>query len=257
MTIRLSALVVAHNEERHLPECLDHLAFADEIVVVLDRSTDHSYRIARKRTDRVFEGGWEIEGDRRNFGIECCNGEWILEVDADERVSPQLAEEIFCLIRGATQFDFYHIPFDNYIGQKLVKHGWGCYWGVRSAPRLFRKGKKIWGTATVHPSYALSGEGGRLENPMVHYVDDNISDMIKRFDRYTEANAKDLIARGNIGGYWRNFRRIFSRFFKCYVQRKGYKEGAYGFLNGLFAGLYPLVSYLKAREMQEKLTNKK
>jgi len=82
---------------------------------------------------------------------------------------------------------------------------------------------------------------------MVHYVDRNISDMIRRLDRYTTARAADLRAAGDIGRFSSNIRRIFSRFYKCYVGRKGYREGPYGFLIALFAGLYPILSYLKAR----------
>jgi hypothetical protein len=82
---------------------------------------------------------------------------------------------------------------------------------------------------------------------MVHYVDSDISDMLKRLDRYTTARARDLRASGEIGSFPANVRRLFSRFFKCYVSRKGYREGPYGFLIALMAGLYPLLSYLKAR----------
>ncbi|MDB4872972.1 MAG: glycosyltransferase family 2 protein, partial [Gemmatimonadales bacterium] len=90
----LSALVVAHNEAAQLAECLERLRFADEIVVVLDRCTDGSREIAARFTDRLIEGGWEREGERRNTGIAACRHEWILEVDADERVPPALADEI-------------------------------------------------------------------------------------------------------------------------------------------------------------------
>ena len=89
---RLSALVVAHNEEAQLAECLSRLDFADEIVVVLDRCTDRSHDIAREFADAIVEGVWEREGPRRNTGIAACHGEWIVEIDADERVSPELAE---------------------------------------------------------------------------------------------------------------------------------------------------------------------
>ena len=82
---------------------------------------------------------------------------------------------------------------------------------------------------------------------MDHYVDRNISDMILRLDRYTTVRARDLRESGDIGGFAHNVRRIFSRFYKCYVTRKGYREGQYGFLIALFAGLYPIMSYLKAR----------
>ena len=91
---KLSALVVAHNEEADLDDCLTSLAFADDLVVVLDRCTDGSLDIARRHNARIAEGAWEIEGERRNLGIEMCEGNWILEVDADERVSPSLAAEV-------------------------------------------------------------------------------------------------------------------------------------------------------------------
>ena len=91
---KISALVVAHNEEDQLADCLERLAFADELVVVLDKCTDGSDTIAALFTNNIVEGSWDIEGERRNTGLEACNGDWIIEVDADERVSPELAAEI-------------------------------------------------------------------------------------------------------------------------------------------------------------------
>ena len=89
---RLSALIVARNEEARLPDCLASVAFADEVVVVLDRSTDSSASIAAFAGAKIVEGSWELEGDRRNAGLDACSGDWILEVDADERVNAELAE---------------------------------------------------------------------------------------------------------------------------------------------------------------------
>ena len=90
-----------------------------------------------------------------------------------------------------------------------------------------------------------------MKTPIIHYVDRNISDMIRRLDSYSTARAKDLRESGNIGSMASNVRRFFSRFFKCYVLRKGYREGGYGFLTALFAGLYPVLSYLKAKLEEE------
>lgn len=244
--IRLSALVVAHNEEAQLADCLETLGFTDEIVVVLDKCTDRSKEIASRFTDRLIEGAWDIEGERRNAGIDACGGDWIVEVDCDERVPPELADEIRSTTAAGGE-GYYLIPFDNYVGKRRVRYGWGASWGVSAAPRLFRKGCKRWGNQRIHPSLTLSGPRGRLENRMIHYVDRNISDMILRLDRYTTAKAADLRASGDIGRFSSNVRRIFSRFYKCYVGRKGYREGPYGFLIALFAGLYPILSYLKAR----------
>lgn len=243
---RLSALVVVHNEEAQFAACLDTLSFADEIVVVLDRCTDGSKEIAARYTDRLIEGAFEIEGDRRNKGIETCTGDWILEVDADERVPASLAREIRAAIQGAAP-GYFLIPFDNYVGDRLVKYGWGAAWGVSAAVRLFTPGAKIWGRERVHPKLRLSGERRRLSTPMVHYVDRSVTDMIDRLNRYTSARAKDLRESGDIGRLGPNVRRIFSRFWKCYVARRGYREGPHGFLIALMAGLYPILSHLKAR----------
>ncbi len=243
---RLSALVVAHNEEAQLADCLAALEFADEIVVVLDDCSDGSEGIARRFTDKLVTGVWDIEGPRRHAGIDACNGDWILEVDADERVPPALASEIRARIRNAEP-GYFLIPFDNYIGDRLVRYGWGGAWGVSATARLFSQGCKLWGDQRIHPKVTLTGARRWLETPIVHYVDRDISDMLQRLDRYTTARATDMRARGEIGSFANNLRRLFSRFFKCYVRRRGYREGYYGFLIALLAGLYPILSHLKAR----------
>jgi len=243
----LSALVVAHNEAAQLAQCLERLGFAGELVVVLDRCTDASAEIARRFTNRIVEGGWEREGDRRNTGIAACAGPWVLEVDADERVTPVLAEEIGRVVAGS-QADFHDIPVDNYIGSRLVRWGWGASFGKSAYAGLFRKGAKSWGNDRVHPKLAFTGtRGPALTSRIEHYVDRNLSDMLQRLDRYTTARARDLRESGEIGSYGHNIRRIVSRFWKCYVGRKGYREGPYGFMIALCAGLYPILSYLKAR----------
>jgi glycosyltransferase involved in cell wall biosynthesis len=244
---RLSALVVAHNEEHQLSECLQCLGFADEIVVVLDRCRDGSREIARRYTDDLVEGAWEREGPRRHAGIEACCGEWILEVDADERVTAELAAEIRHVV-DTSRAAWHLIPVDNYIGGRLVRWGWGASFGRSAHAALFRKGTKHWGDGRVHPPVSLSGrQGETLSAPLLHYVDRDISEMLQRLDRYTSARARDLRDSGDIGSYGRNLRRIPSRFWKCYVGRRGYREGPYGFLIALCAALYPILSYLKAR----------
>jgi len=246
--IFLSALISVHNEEDQLAECLERLKFADEIVVLLDKCTDTSGEIAKSYTDRVFEGSWEKEGHRRNAGIEHCRGTWVFEVDADERVPDNLAEEILTTVK-TTRYDWHEILVDNYIGGQLVRWGWGASFGKAAYPGLFRKGVKEWGLQRVHPSLKWSGEKGpMLQNRLEHYVDRDISDMIRRLDNYSSAKARDLRENGETwGSTANNVRRLFSRFLKCYVMRKGYREGGYGFLIALFAGLYPLLSHLKAK----------
>ena len=242
----ISALIVVHNEEKKLAACLETLFFADEIVVILDRCTDGSKKIAASFTDKLIEGAWEVEGDRRNIGIKACNCEWILEIDADEKIPSMLAKEILDIL-PTTESDRHDIPVDNHVGGRLIRYGWGAAFGRGAHTALFRKGCKIWGNEHVHPKLYFTGlKGKKLQNAIHHDVDENISGLIRKLDRYSSANAIDLRESGDAGSLAHNIRRIFSRFYKCFVSRRGYKEGRWGFLIALLASLYPILSYLKA-----------
>jgi len=249
---RLTALVVARNEEARLEQCLAPLAAADEILVVLDRTTDGSRAIAERFGARVIEGAWAVEGERRNIGLDAATGDWILEVDADEVATPALIAEIRQVI-AESPHGWHEIPIDNYIGDRLVRYGWGGSFGTSAVPRLSRKGFKRWGMQRVHPSLTWRGtKGPRLTHPLAHHVDRDISDMLRRLDRYSSARAADLLAAGDIGTLPANLRRLVSRFWKCFVGRRGYREGGYGLLIALCAGLYPLLAHLKARLEPER-----
>ncbi|MDB5413679.1 MAG: hypothetical protein JWR10_2014 [Rubritepida sp.] len=254
--MRLSALVVARNEEARLPACLASLGFADEVVVVLDRSTDASGEIARTAGAVLLQGEWTLEGHRRNAGIAACSGDWVLEVDADERIPPELGAEIRRVIEASTDA-FHRVRIDNYVGERLILHGWGGSFGTTLKPILFRRGAKHWRAQRVHPGLDWTGtEGARITAYGIrHEVDRDISDMLRRLDRYSSAKAADLLESGDIGTLGNNIRRFVSRTFKCLVGRKGYKEGGWGLLIALCAGLFPLLSHLKARLEPERHRN--
>jgi len=246
----LSGLVCVHNEEARLAECLERLAFCDEIVVVADRCTDRSEAIARKMGARVVSGIFPVEGLRKEAGVAACRGDWILELDADEAVTPALAREIRETVVRSTA-DWHQVPVDNYVGAQLVRHGWGGSFGASSVARLFRRGVKSWKSERVHPGTIFTGVyGGRLHNAILHKVDDDIADMVQRLNRYTALRGQDLADSGKIKSLWDDLFRGVRRFYKCYVSRKGYKEGDMGFLIAIMAGLYPLLSNLKAREIR-------
>lgn len=246
----LSGLVCVHNEEARLAECLKRLSFCDEIVVVADRCTDRSEAIARNMGARVVSGIFPVEGLRKEAGVAACRGDWILELDADEAVTPALALEIRETVASSAA-DWHQVPVDNFVGAQLVRHGWGGSFGASSVARLFRRGVKSWKNERVHPGTAFTGVyGGRLSNAILHKVDDDIADMIQRLNRYTALRGQDLADSGKIKSLWDDLFRGVRRFCKCYVARKGYKEGDMGFLIAVMAGLYPLLSNLKAREIR-------
>lgn len=243
-SVTLAAVVIARNEEAQLGACLEALRFADEVVVVLDRSTDRSAEIARGAGAQVIEGAWELEGPRRNAGLDACRSGWILEVDADERVTPALAVEIRAAIAKPAN-DVFLVPMANHIGEHFIAHGWGAYNGIAAKPILFRRGTKRWGAGRVHPSITLPTSRGVLREKMIHFVDRDIADMFRRLNRYTDLAALDAIDKGERPRLPSALRRLFSRGWKSYVARQGYREGAYGVALATFSALYPLMIYLK------------
>ncbi len=250
----LTVLIVARNEEMQLPDCLASAAFADEIVVVLDRSSDRSAGIARAAGAKLLEGAWPVEAERRNAGIAACTGPWILELDSDERISVELRAELEQVL-AAPDADFYLIPFHNFIGGVWVRYGWGAYNGTAAKRALFRKGHKLWGAGEVHPKITFTGSGGNLNGHIDHYVYRDSSALLARLDRYAAAAARDGIRNQQLPKVATTVRRFFSRFFKSYVSRKGHREGWRGVALALFSGLYPVLTHLKILEMRAAAAN--
>ena len=243
--IKLSALIIANNEEKQLKQCIETVKFADEIVIILDKCKDQSKLIAKKYTNKIYEGSWDIEGERRNFGIQKCSGKWILEIDADERVPNDLKKEIINVVKSSKS-DWHLVNVKNFLGKKIVRFGWGCYIGKSSYAGLFKKKSKIWGMQRVHPEILLKGKKGEtLKKKLLHYYCKSIFDLFEKLNSYSTARAKDLKDNKNNESFIKNFRRIFSRFWKCYVLRKGYKEKELGLAIAISASLYPILSYLK------------
>ena len=254
--IKLSIVVCVHNEAGQLADCLKTLTFADEIIVVLDRCTDDSKTISLEFGATIIEGDWPLEGPRRHAGIDLASSAWILEIDADERVTKTLAQEILQTIK-ASEPGYFLVPFNNFVGDRLIRNGWGGSWGVMAAPRLFTRGAKTWGDTYIHPPLILKGPKRRLKNPLIHYVDKDFKDMIQRLWRYSNYRAQDIRS-GNakMPSLMSTLRRCCSRFLKCYLFRKGYKEGLWGFTIALMAALYPLISYLIANLESKKTLSK-
>ena len=243
----ISLLIVAQNEELNISDCIKSGLFADEIVVLLDRSQDTTASIATGLGAKIIEGAWSDEGERRMRGINACTGSWILELDVDERISPELAEEIKEIVVSSNK-DFYLIPFRNFIGDRHVRFGWGAYNGVGAKAALFRRGKKHWHEGTVHHKIELKGAKGKLVNPIDHFVYKDLADMYNRLNKYSTAAASDAVAHQRYPNGFSTCRRFFSRFFRSYFQKQGFREGWVGVALGLFSATYPVLTHLKIKE---------
>jgi glycosyltransferase involved in cell wall biosynthesis len=248
--VKLTALVCAQNDEQHLADCLRALAFCDEIVVVADRCTDRSADIARQHGARVIEGIFPLESQRKAAGVAAGLGEWVIEVEADERVGSTLAYEIRAAIHGRPAGDWFNVPVHNHVGERLVRRGWGAGLGASLAPKLYRRRVKRWRAGRVAPDVTMGGRyAGAIETPIERRADADLGQLISRLDRQTWLRAQDLADAGAPGDLVGDALRGVGRFFGCYVWRQGLREGELGFVISLMAGVEPVLSGVRAREL--------
>ena len=246
----VSVVIIAKNEEQRLEDCLKSAAFAEEIVVVDDYSTDRTVEIAKKYTDKVFQRKMDIEGRHRNYAYEKASQNWVLSLDADERVTPELAESI----AQATQENKNHhvcyaIPIRTFIGKRWIK-GAGYYPAAKT--RLFRKGQFRYEEARVHPRVIYEGSCGILSGDILHYSCKDLEQWIGKFNRETTLEADKWIQDGRKVSLAKQLRKTVDRFLKNYFLKGGMKDGFYGYLMSAFHGLYQLFAYAKYREMKER-----
>jgi len=243
----ISATVITLNEEANLAACLESAAFADEIVVLDSGSTDATRDIARRFTDRVYTEPWAGYSRQKNRAFDLATGDWILSLDADERVTPDLAAEITTLLADPPAgVDGYRLPFRVYYRGKWIRHG-GFY--PEHHLRLFRRGRGRFGERAVHEAVQVSGPVGRLTHPVEHHSYRSVSDYIERMERYSTLSAEAYHAEGRRTGAFGPVSRGAFTFFKMYVLQRGFLDGYEGLLLAGLYGMYTFVKYAKLREM--------
>jgi glycosyltransferase involved in cell wall biosynthesis len=241
-------VVLTKNEEARICACLDSVKWADEIIIVDDESTDRTRELARKYTDKIFVKKMEIEGGHRNWAYAQARNAWVLSLDADERVTAELAEEIKMTLSGSVDVVAFSVPLRNYIGNYWIRHGG---WYPAGKVRLFLKSKFKYEEAQVHPRVFIEGKCGHLTKDIVHISYANIEEFLNSINRQTTLEAQKWINTNRrmtlVHAVWRTVDRFFRRF----LRKKGHKDGLYGFVVAYFDSLYQLLSYLKYRELKE------
>ncbi|MCK6429100.1 MAG: glycosyltransferase family 2 protein [Burkholderiaceae bacterium] len=243
MTLRLSVAIIARNEERNLPACLASVAFADEIVVVDHASSDRTVPIARECGARVVEtADWPGFGAQKNRALDACTGEWILSLDADERVTPALRGEIERAL-AQPRFEVYDMPrLSTYCG-RFMRHGG---WHPDYVRRLFKRGAARFSDATVHESLVTDRPVGRLHEPIVHYSFRTMDEVIAKMNRYSSDSAAALAARGEAPGLASAIVHGLAAFLRTYVFKLGFLDGRRGFLLAVSNAEGSYYRYVKA-----------
>jgi (heptosyl)LPS beta-1,4-glucosyltransferase len=250
VSVELAAVVLTKNEERHIGDCLDSLAWADEQVVFDDFSSDRTVEIAKAQGARVIEHALKSFAAQRDAALAAVDAEWILFLDADERVTPALANEVRRVIRcGADQARAgWWVPRHNYmIGHRMKGGGWYPDYQLR----LLRRGKARYDPAhPVHEIVILEGEAGYLENPFVHYNYDTVRQFRHKMGRYTRFEAHMLYEQGVCVRPWTYLSMPLREFWRRFVMLQGYRDHVYGLL---FCGLmawYTFLAYQRLRELK-------
>ncbi len=244
----LSVVVIAKNEEKRLADCLKSVAFAAEIVVLDDMSTDRTVEIAKSFGAKVFQRSMENEGRHRNYAIGCATQEWILTLDADECVSPELALEIAEVCNKKDDPNVgYDMPMKQFIGSEWIR-GAGYYPARRT--KMFRKGRFSYKEEEVHPPCVYQGTVGLFKGDLLHFTSTDFSDWIRKFNSQTSWEAQKWIRDKRPIGPVRAFRKGCSRFLKYYFLRDGFRHGFTGFLMSYFHFSYQVITFAKYRELK-------
>ncbi len=239
---QLSAIVITKNEAANIGACLDGLAFCDERIVVDCGSTDQTVEIARGKGARVVTHEWRGFGPQKNYALSLAGGTWVLSVDADERVSPELAAAIKAAIAGGGADAFEFPRLSSFCGRPMRHSGWYPDYVLR----LFRRGKASFDDVIVHERVICNGVVKRLRPSLIHHTMPKLEDALSRLDRYSTAKAQMLVAAGRKVWFLTGVGHGLVSFLRAYVWRAGFLDGAEGFLLAVFAAETSYYPYMKA-----------
>lgn len=242
---KISAAIVCRNEERNIKRALDSLGWVDEIVVLDSGSSDRTVEICHTAGARVEQVEWHGYVETKNAALKIVRGEWVLSLDADEEVSPELRNEINGIISGPGAKIGYRIPRKNHYWGRWIKH---CGWYPDLQLRLWQRGRGVWTGGSVHESVKVEGSVGRTKAALNHFSYDSISAHLHRLNEYSALIAQDRYEAGKRTGL---LALLFSapwQFFKLYFLRLGFLDGLPGLI---VSGLGSYYAFLKKAKLWE------
>ncbi|MBI5602161.1 MAG: glycosyltransferase family 2 protein [Deltaproteobacteria bacterium] len=242
----LSVTIITQNEEKNLRSCLESVAFADEIIILDSESQDRTLSIAREFTDKIFQEPWQGFARQKNMAQDKAQGPWILNIDADERVTTELKEEIVSAIQKGSLYTGFKIPRKNFFCGQWIRHGG---WYPNYQLRLYQKEAGSFAQREVHEQVVVKGKVGTLKAPLEHYTYDSISDYLKRMDRYSDLSARQYLQEGKKVSWPEILFRTKYTFFKMWILQKGFLDGAKGLVLAILYSYYTFVKYAKLKEI--------
>ena len=249
MKTRLSVAIITLNEERNLAECLASVAFADEIVVVDGGSQDRTCEIARAAGARIIAAtDWQGFGIQKNRAIDACTGDWVLSIDADERVPQALRDEIIGALANPS-CDVYEMPRSSYYCGRFMRHSG---WWPDHVRRLFRRGTARFSPAPVHESLQTDADIGRLQNPLEHWSFRTMEQVLHKVNHYSSLSAPIVLQRGQRPTVTTAVLHGISAFLRTYLLKRGFLDGAHGFMLAVSNAEGSYYRYIKAMLLHQQ-----
>ncbi len=246
--LKLSVTVIAFNEEKNIRDCLESVKWADEIIIVDSGSADNTAAIGKEYTDKVIYNKWEGFPAQKNFALGQCSNEWVLSIDADERVTPGLKEEIISILNSEPEFEGYFIPRRNFFLGREIRN---CGWYPDYQMRLFKKSGTIVDNRKVHEGFLIDSPKGHLKNAFIHLTHSSLHETFKKINEYSTLEAEELYKKKKASP--KNiFINPMAAFLSHFIVRKGYRDGVYGLMVSLIHAATKMMMYMKIWDLQRR-----
>jgi hypothetical protein len=248
----ITAIILTKNEEKNINECIASLSFCDEILVIDDNSTDKTGEIAKKAGATVLIHSLEHDfSAQRNFGLQKAKGEWVIFIDADERVSKQLQKEILEKVVQEKDTNGFFVQRVDFMRSKMLTHGETAH---SLFLRLAKKGEGKW-KGQVHETWQVTGKTGQLRAPLFHYPHQTIREFLAEINYYTDLRAKELFEQG-IQVSWLSI--LFypkMKFLHNYIVRQGFRDGTEGVIMALMMSFHSFLVRGKLWQLWDQKTS--
>jgi glycosyltransferase involved in cell wall biosynthesis len=246
----VTVVTITFNEEKNIKDCLTSVRWADEVIVVDSGSKDRTVDVAREHATKVLLAPWNGYGAARNFALRHAAGDWVFWLDADERVTPELAAEIRrVVVENDVRHAGYSVARRAYFLGRWIRH---CGWYPSRVIRLFRKGKGTFSENRVHEQLHVDGPVAPLSNDLLHFTDPTLHHYFTKFNKYTSLAAQDLKESGRSCSLSDLIIRPPFTFLKMYLIRLGFLDGMRGLILSMLSSLYVFTKYVKLWELTQR-----